>query len=566
MQTFPFSTKCCAVHGRALPLRGLALILAPPLLVPLLWLEADTPAIGRTAWVMALMAVYWCCEALPIAVTSLLPLVLFPLLGVLPADRVSRNYFKDKNFLFFGGLVVAAALEAVRMHERVALRVLLVFGTTPHRLLLGFMLATAFLSMWMNNTATTAMMMPIAEAVLGELETRAAVGSLGKALVLGVAWAANIGGMATLTGTGPNIVLAGQFSALYPAAPPLSFASWIAFAAPLALFVLLAAWMLLLLVHLPRRQQYDPAETDSVIRRQYEQLGAPSFRELLVLAAFVLLALLWITRHPGFVPGWDTLFTSGFVTDGTSAIAITLLLFALPASPPEWLGSSCRHCLGRHKKGAQRRASSHYALGRAKVVGGLGGNEMGTSGTSLEGLANNLPRSDQPSSSQPVGLVEPRAGSPPSRLVSWADIEARVPWGVLLLLGGGFALADACVSSGLSQLIGANLTWLGPLPAAISALFLMLIVSAVTAVTSNVATASIFVPVVSSLAQSMQLHPLYLLIPVTLTTSLAFVLPVSTPPNALAFASGRITACSPHICPPLSTCCSVARFCWLSQN
>ena len=208
----------------------------------------QSAAVGRTAWSIAVMGGFWAFELLPIAVTALLPLFLFPLLGIMPAQAVSQSYFQDKNVLFFGGLVVAAALECVRAHERIALTTLLLFGTRPRQLLLGFMAATAFLSMWMNNTATTAMMMPIAEAVLSSLEEtagacegsgrasgrRALRESLGKALMLGVAWSANIGGMGTLTGTGPNIVLAGGFATMFPEAPALSFAAWLAFATRLA--------------------------------------------------------------------------------------------------------------------------------------------------------------------------------------------------------------------------------------------------------------------------------------------------------------------------------------------
>lgn len=201
------------------------LTIGPIVVLPLLLIE---PAIaGRCAWATAVIAILWATEALPIAVTSLLPLVLFPLLGVAPAERMSRNYFADKIVLFFGGLVVACALKAVALHRRMALRVLLLFGSRPPWLLLGFMSSTAFLSMWMSNTATAAMMMPIAEAVITQLEAAPAgtnsrpqavseserqkvAKDLGKALVLGVAYAANIGGMATLTGTGPNLVLAGQ--------------------------------------------------------------------------------------------------------------------------------------------------------------------------------------------------------------------------------------------------------------------------------------------------------------------------------------------------------------------
>ena len=230
------------------------LFAAPVICLPMLLIQPASA--GRTAWVTGVMAILWATEAIPMAVTALLPLVLFPCLGVLPADRVSRNYFADKIVLFFGGLIIAAALEAVGLHRRMALRVLLTFGTRPPRLLLGFMCATAFLSMWMSNTATAAMMMPIVEAVILHLEAepppqladekelapaaaevppatevpvahaprhrtsgaRRSASELGKALVLGVAYGANIGGMSTLTGTGPNVILAGQFTGAAPAA------------------------------------------------------------------------------------------------------------------------------------------------------------------------------------------------------------------------------------------------------------------------------------------------------------------------------------------------------------
>jgi solute carrier family 13 (sodium-dependent dicarboxylate transporter), member 2/3/5 len=268
------------------------IVFAPLVMLPLLLLGPEQPSVGRMAWIVGVMAIFWATEALPVAVSSMLPLVLLPALGIMPAERVANNYWKDMCVLFFGGLIVAAALEAVGLHRRIALRVLLTCGSKPVQLLLGFMSATAFLSMWMSNTATTAMMMPIVEAVLQQLEAaaaageseaaaaaageseaaaaaageaaaareaaaagttgvvagavegtvaggaagppRAALGHVGKALVLGVAYAANIGGMATLTGTGPNLILAGDLAALYPAAPGLSFAAWLAFAFPRA--------------------------------------------------------------------------------------------------------------------------------------------------------------------------------------------------------------------------------------------------------------------------------------------------------------------------------------------
>uniref|UniRef100_A0A7S4EWX3 Citrate transporter-like domain-containing protein n=1 Tax=Chrysotila carterae TaxID=13221 RepID=A0A7S4EWX3_CHRCT len=532
----------------------LMIILPPLVLLPLLGIDDEEPDIGRTAYMMGIMAAYWTSEALPIAVTSLLPVVMLPLMGVLPAEHVCQQYFKDNNFLFFGGLVVAASLEAVHMHQRIALRVLLLFGTRPHQLLFGFMVGTAFLSMWMNNTATTAMMMPIAEAVLGQLESIAEsdgasttnarlIKYLGKALMLGVAWAANIGGMATLTGTGPNIVLAGGYDALFPESEPLSFATWIGFAAPISALLVLAAWAMLMLAYVPRstRQAYDADYTRMVIARQYSELGPISWRELQVFCAFVTLALAWITRHPGFCSGWDVFFEPGYVTDGTTAVTITVLLFALPGEPPKW-------CLWLHSWGTRAVEHVRSLWSPAQTIPAESEEvEVGSVNLQIrkrkpQGLADGMQRSDQiASDTKTEGTAVAAGEETPTRLLTWPDIQSRVPWGVLLLLGGGFALADACLVSGLSAKLGEHLEWLEPLPLTIALLMLMLITAAVTSVASNVATASIFVPVVATLAQSMEVHPLYLLIPVTLTTSLAFVLPVSTPPNALAFASGRLT-------------------------
>ena len=603
------------------------IVFAPLVLLPLLLLGPEQPLVGRMAWIVGVMAIFWATEALPVAVSSMLPLVLLPALGIMPAERVANNYWKDMCVLFFGGLVVAAALEAVGLHRRIALKVLLTCGSKPVQLLLGFMSATAFLSMWMSNTATTAMMMPIVEAVLQQLEAaaaagesaaaaaageaaageaaaaagdsaaareaaaagttgavagavegvvaggaagppRAVLGRVGKALVLGVAYAANIGGMATLTGTGPNLILAGDLAALFPAAPGLSFAAWLAFAFPLALVLLLLCWALLCLVHLRRvGALYDPKRAAAAIRTQYEQLGPPSYPEVAVGVDFVLLALLWISRDPKVLPGWGAAFAPGHVTDGTVAIAMALVLFALPSRPPCRPAAVARAvCLARGYGVRNLRAEINLNL-RAEIEPTAPASELveatGTAACApvsavvsrtaavhrrFEALRDSSPDAGGEEAAAAAAAAaragaasgtRPRA-SEGEALVSWPQVQARLPWGVLLLFGGGFAVADGCAVSGISARVGENLSVLHSLPPPASAALLMLVVSCSTAVTSNVATASIFVPVVAALAETMRLHPLYLMMPVALTCSLAFVLPVSTPPNAMAFATGRI--------------------------
>ena len=579
-------------------------LLGPLVLLPLLLIRPVEA--GRAAWASAIIALFWATEAIPIAVTSLLPLFLYPMLGVLPADRVARNYFADKIVLFFGGLIIAAALEAVSLHRRIALRVLLVFGARPPLLLLGFMCATAFLSMWMSNTATAAMMMPIAEAVIVQLESSDAPSEaassaaaaaftsdapqtatappsrsidassgrrLGKALVLGVAYAANIGGMATLTGTGPNLVLAGALVTLYPNASGISFATWMALAVPLALLVLGLAW-LLLYAHFLRHQatSYDAAHTMRALRQEYAALGHMGFRERVVLADFTLLALLWISRAPKFVPGWGDAFKPKFVTDGTTAALLAVMLFILPREPPNIAALCC--CCWRVKPTVARRrrllgasvecsdstmaASSTppcVELGQTPTVdiedeAGAGGSDVVpnslASSTKARRSAPVQPHLTNPHPTTPNGARATRAergAAAPAActgLLEWSEVQQTLPWGVILLLGGGFALADACLASGLSELIGDRLSILSSLPTPLTSLLLMAIVALTTAVASNVATASTFVPIVAALADSMGIHPLAFMLPVTLTCSLAFVLPVSTPPNVMAFASGRL--------------------------
>ena len=598
--------------ARKIRRRLLLIVGAPIVLLPMLLIDHEkSPAIGQTAWCASLMATYWATECLPMAVTSLLPMVLFPLLGVLPADTVSRNYFQDKIVLFFGGLVIACALELVNLHRRVALCTLLLFGSRPPQLLLGFMVSTAFISMWMSNTATAAMMMPIAEAVLGQLEhaareelrshpssnsrqaamntpTESTVATsddeaqaatdhaaaladidaqaaqrfrpMGKAMVLSIAYAANIGGMATLTGTGPNLVLAGDVAALFPQAPGLSFASWIAFGLPLSACLVLAAWGLFCRTLLRGSSSlYQPARVSGALRAQYAALGPMTWRERLVMIDFLLLALLWITRAPKFIPGWGDLFAPHHVTDGTVAALMAALLFALPADPPAVLGVASRRAVVAVGAPDEQRAAGQTRAAR----GGRGPAEVSFSSMAPEielasaveadtardtnhravgaaaGGATAVANTDtaQPSEPMPSHPTTQRTFEP---LLEWQAVQTRLPWHVIFLLGGGLALADACLQSGLSTSVGDHLASLQGLPPSLVSVILMLVVSATTTVTSNVATASIFLPVVAGLAQSMRVHPLAFMVPVVLTTSLAFVLPVSTPPNAMAFASGRL--------------------------
>uniref|UniRef100_A0A3B3S3W3 Solute carrier family 13 member 5b n=1 Tax=Paramormyrops kingsleyae TaxID=1676925 RepID=A0A3B3S3W3_9TELE len=478
------------------------LFCAPLLLLPLpLLIRTKEAACG---YVIALMAVFWCTEALPLAVTALLPALLFPLLGIMESKKVCMQYLKDTNMLFVGGLMVAVAVEHWNLHKRIALRVLLIMGVRPALLMMGFMTVTAFLSMWISNTATTAMMVPIVQAVLeqlnhGEAETlqkhctgdpekEALRDKMCKGMTLSVCYAASIGGTATLTGTGPNLVLKGQMNQLFPDnGDVINFASWFGFAFPNMVLMLVLALLWLQIGKINFRKTWGCGMEKSqreiaayrVIREELRKLGPMCFGELSVLVLFGLLVALWFTRDPGFTAGWATLLFNAkaeYVTDATVAVFIAVLLFILPSKAP-------RFCYGGE-------------------------------------------------SSPP--------NPPCPALLTWNIVQKKLPWNIVLLLGGGFALARGSEVSGLSKWMGSQMTPLHSIPPWAIATVLCLLVAIFTECTSNVATATLFLPILASMSQSIGVNPLYVMVPCTLSASFAFMLPVATPPNAIVFSYGYL--------------------------
>ncbi|EDM05099.1 solute carrier family 13 (sodium-dependent citrate transporter), member 5 [Rattus norvegicus] len=508
------------------------LFFAPILLLPLIILVPDKFA--RCAYVIILMAIYWCTDVIPVAITSLLPVLLFPLLKVLDSKQVCVQYMTDTNMLFLGSLIVATAVERWELHKRIALRMLLFVGTKPSRLMLGFMFVTAFLSMWISNTATTAMMIPIVEAMLEQMvATNVAVDAsqrtmelldknkaselpgsqvvfedpsvqkqedeetknMYKAMNLCVCYAASIGGTATLTGTGPNVVLLGQMQELFPDSKDvMNFASWFAFALPNMLLMLVMAWLWLLCFYMRpnlkktciccgRKKKDTEKIASKVLYEEYRKLGPLSYAECNVLFCFGLLIILWFSRDPGFMPGWLSIAwiegNTKHVTDATVAIFVAILLFIVPSQKPKFNFS---------RQTEEERKTPFY----------------------------------------------------PPPLLNWKVTQEKVPWGIVLLLGGGFAMAKGCETSGLSEWMARQMEPLSSVRPAIITLILSCIVAMTTECTSNVATTTLFLPIFASMARSIGIHPLYVMIPCTLSASLAFMLPVATPPNAIVFAYGHL--------------------------
>jgi len=310
--------------------KQLFLILGPVLSICLIVffdLKPGNPAVTRTAAVALLMAIWWITEAIPIAVTALLPVVLFPLLGIMKGKAVAPIYFNHIIFLFIGGFIVALAMQRWGVHKRIALKILLLIGASPKRMILGFMVATWFLSMWVSNTATTMMMVPIVLAVILNLEERFGKEQVSKftvGLLLSVAYAASIGGIATLIGTPPNLSFARILTIMFPKAPELEFATWLYFALPISVVFLVFTWWVLSWMFCTRSERFE-ADT-SIFREEYKRLGPTSFEQYVVLIIFSIMAILWMTRRDitigqFVIPGWASLIgVAGYIDDGTIAM------------------------------------------------------------------------------------------------------------------------------------------------------------------------------------------------------------------------------------------------------
>jgi sodium-dependent dicarboxylate transporter 2/3/5 len=410
--------------------------------------------------VASLMAIWWITEAIPIAATSLLPVALFPLLNVMSTGATTIAYANHIVFLFLGGFLIAIAMQKWNLHRRIALHTIRIVGVSPSRIILGFMLATAFLSMWISNTATAMMMLPIALAVASQFSNNPAgnapssTPAFGVALMLGIAYSASIGGVATLIGTPPNAILAGIVERVYD--HHISFAAWMGFGLPLSIVMLAIAWFYLTRIAYPMKQ-HTSATANEVIQQEIHQLGPLSRQERFVAIIFALVATGWITR------GLFEIKLLEGVSDASIAMIGALILFTIPAD---------------FKK-----------------------REF---------------------------------------LLDWAS-AVKLPWDILILFGGGFALAQGFSESGLTEWVALQLAVLQGVNILIVVLVVTLVVIFLTEITSNTATATLTLPLLGAMAIAIGVEPMDLMVPAAIAASYAFMLPVATPPNAIVFSSRYVT-------------------------
>ena len=443
--------------------RKIGLYLGPLLFIlTRFFLEAEglsnqaNAVLASTLWI----AIWWITEAIPIAATSLLPIILFPLSGALPLDDTTSSFGHRFVFLYLGGFILALAIQKWNLHKRIALNIIMVVGTNVQKIILGFMVATAFLSMWISNTATAVMMLPIGIAIIKQMKDLKNSPEdenliFGKALMLSIAYSASIGGIATLIGTPPNLVFAGIIQEVYNI--EISFLKWFQFGFPISILLLAISWIYLTKVAFKFKQN-EFNEGKEEINRQLEELGPISYEEKIVLSVFVVTGLAWILRTyllNKFIPNLD---------DSIIALISGISLFLFQANNQE----------GKNEK-----------------------------------------------------------------IMNWED-AVKLPWGILLLFGGGLAIAQGFQSSGLANWIAENLTQLNGFSLFIILLVLITAVNFLTEITSNLATTAMLLPILAPTAVILGVHPYILMVGATLAASCAFMLPVATPPNAVVFGSNYL--------------------------
>ncbi|XP_043289012.1 protein I'm not dead yet-like [Venturia canescens] len=465
----------------------------------------------RCAYVILVMAIYWITECIPLPITSLIPVALFPCLGVLSTEQVCVCYMNDTIMVFVGGFILAIAIEHSNLHMRIALRTMTIVGCSHRKLLAGLCIVTTFLSMWISNTAAAAMMIPIIVAILDELQKQGLCKmfiqgdnpdpedptkvmkptNITKAYLLGTAYCSTFGGAGTLVGTGTNLTFKGIYEATFPRAKAISFAQWMIWATPQMFVNVFLTWLHLLSFYMglfrPRSEDAKAAKigrqgeiiANRIILEKYRNLGPMSFQEIWISILFVTCILLWFFKAPGFVTGWAEIISDVEIRDSTPVVLIVVVMFVIPKE------LVCKYAFYRKTN----KRPTHAGQG----------------------------------------------------LVTWKIVTTKMPWSLMFLLGGGFAIAKGSNYSCLSQRIGNAFTPLKDFPPIVILVVVCLFIGTITEVTTNAGVANIMLPVIAQMSVAIEQHPLYLMLPATLCCSFAFRLPVGTPPNAIVAVTGNLS-------------------------
>jgi len=421
--------------------------------------------LGIAIWMLG----WWVTEIVPVAITSLLPIILLPITGIISGEDISKVYFNEVIFLYIGGFMLALSIEKWEVHKRIASRTLMFFGQGTFQILAGFMLITSLLSMWMSNTSVALLMLPIGISVLDKLKEIYGEKELGKfkaGLLLGIAYASSLGGMATLIGTPTNLVFLKIYESHFAAGPKINFANWLIFAFPIYFILIIVAFFILYFFFKPNKKLEIIDSTFFEIENM--KLGKVTYEQKIVLFIFLLFALLMIFRADIVVGsfkimGWSNLFSkSNYIIDSVVAAFISVLLFIIPSK-----------------------------------------------------------------------------NRPGSTIMDWST-ASRIPWGIILLFGGGFALEKGFEVSGLTVWITSKIDLLSGNNLIVIILAACFITLLMTQLVANVTVVQALLPLCLALSVSLKIDPLYLMLPITLSASAAFMIPISTPPNAILFATGQI--------------------------
>ncbi|XP_020813033.1 protein I'm not dead yet 2 [Drosophila serrata] len=490
--------RCCSFHWR-----GKATILIPLFLLPvLIYGYHDNNPAYKCMFLVMVMALYWITEAIPLYVTALFPVVFLPIFGILPSETVCPFYFSDTVVMFLGGLLIALAIEYSNLNQRIALVTILIVGCSPRRLHFGLVIVTCFISMWISNSAATAMMCPIVKAVLLEMEAQNVFtiyktqeeepmeegssphpSTIAMSFYFGIAYASSIGGCGTLIGTGTNLTFKGLYDTRFPnSVETLDFPIFMAYGTPFAIVIILLTYISLQITHMGlfrpksqvgmeiKRGAENKDVVKAVIKERKAELGPMTCHEIQVTLVFILMIILLFTRNPGFIKGWGDFLNAKKIKSGPPVFFSVLLLFALPTQYTFF-----KYCCGK----------------------------------------------------------APFPGQTLDSCLSWVYCLKNTPFGLCFLLGGGFALAEGSRVSGMAKMLGDSLSFASKMNEVLVVGMCVLISLICTAFASNVAICNILIPIFFEMALAIKVHPLKLTFPSALALSLAFHLPVSTPPNAI---------------------------------